>query len=78
LFIGELLKQVQRFLACCRELRTKRFHTVIAVGKVIFGSPREFTWDAALRAWALKGFGAQPVKISKDLLLRCGKEVLDF
>jgi lipoate synthase len=32
LFIGELLKQVQRFLACCRELRTKRFHTVIAVG----------------------------------------------
>jgi hypothetical protein len=48
------------------------------VGKVIFGSPGVFTWDAAGCAWALKGFGAQPVKISKDLLLRCGKEVLDF
>ena len=32
LFIGELLKQFQRFLACCRELRAQRFHTVMAVG----------------------------------------------
>ena len=48
------------------------------VGKVIFGSPGGFTWDAARRAWALKGFGAQPLKISKNVLLRGGKEVLDF
>ncbi len=32
LFIGELLKQIQRFQVCCREMRAKRFHTVMSVG----------------------------------------------
>ena len=32
MFICELLKQVQRFLPCCREMCAQRFHTVIAMG----------------------------------------------
>ena len=32
LFIGELFKQRQRFLACGREMLLQRFHRVIAVG----------------------------------------------
>jgi len=31
LFIGELLQKIQRFLACCCQIRDKRLHTVIMV-----------------------------------------------
>ena len=31
LFICELLKEIQRFLARCRQIREKRLHTVVVV-----------------------------------------------
>ena len=31
LFIGELLKEIQRFLARCSQIREKRLHTVVVV-----------------------------------------------
>src|SRR5713101_10067082 len=48
------------------------------MGKVIFSSPSCFAGNCARRAWTLKFFRAQPLKIRSDFLLRCSKSVQDL
>src|SRR2546425_9681629 len=48
------------------------------MGKVIFSSPGCFAGNSARRAWTLKFFRAQPLKISSDFFLRGSKSVQDL
>src|SRR6266568_3476388 len=93
LFICELLKEIQRFLSAHRaqvagqtrlaiEREAQQYLDITLIfcqmGKVIFSSPGCFTRNSARRAWTLKFFRVQPLKISSDFLLRGSKSVQDL